>query len=229
MNALVEIKSRLEKVHDRIEKALISSGREGDSVRLIAVSKTFPAEYLSAAIGYGVTDLGESKVQESASKKPLVEGQARWHLIGHLQSNKVKKALQIYDLIQSVDSFKLAQEISRRAEHEIEILVQVNSSGEESKFGFSLDEAPEQVLEIAQLENVKVMGLMTIGRHAEDEIEIQKSFSDVRKIFEDLKRFENNKLSMTHLSMGMSGDFELALAQGATMLRIGSNIFGPRG
>jgi len=200
MNALIDIKSRLEIVHSQIEKGLISSGRENDSVRLVAVSKTFPAEYLSAAIGYGVTDLGESKVVESESKKPMVKGQAVWHLIGHLQTNKVKKALQIYDLIQSVDSLKLAREISKHASKEIEILVQINSSGEESKFGFSLDEASEQTLKISELENIKVMGLMTIGRHVQDEIEIRKSFADVRMIFDKLKKFENSKLSMTHLS-----------------------------
>ena len=136
MIAPVEIKSRLAEVNERIRNALISAGRADDTVTLVAVTKTFPAEYATAAIACGVTDIGESKVQESEAKQPLVKGSVRWHLIGHLQSNKVRKALEIYDLIQSVDSIKLAHEISKRAERDIEILVQVNTSGEDSKFGF---------------------------------------------------------------------------------------------
>jgi len=225
----VDIKKRLAEVNERIRNALISAGRQDAPVTLVAVTKTFPAEYVTTAIECGVTDIGESKVQDSAAKKPLVRGRANWHLIGHLQTNKVRKALEIYDLIQSVDSYKLAREISNRTEREIEILVQVNTSGEDSKFGLEPPLAQEETLRIAELEHIRVMGLMTIGPYVADETAIRKSFGELRRMFEDLKKFENDKLKMAHLSMGMSGDFELALSEGANMLRVGSSIFGPRG
>lgn len=229
MIAPVEIKSRLAEVNERIRNALISAGRADAPVTLVAVTKTFPAEYATAAIECGVTDIGESKVQESEAKKPLVRGSVRWHLIGHLQTNKVRKALEIYDLIQSVDSYKLAREISRQASQPVEILVQVNTSGEDSKYGLEPSAAREEILRISELEHVRVMGLMTIGPYVEDESAIRKSFRELRRMFEDLVKFESDKLKMAHLSMGMSGDFELALAEGANMLRVGSSIFGPRG
>jgi PLP dependent protein len=225
----VEIESRLEVVNGRIENAKSDSGLKNEQITLIAVSKTFPAKYCSKAIACGVTDLGESRIQDTESKIDQVKGSARWHLIGHLQSNKVAKALKLYDLIQSVDSYKLAETISNKAEREFEILVQINSSGEESKFGFSTDEAQDEILKIAELNNIKIMGLMTIGPYVTDETAIRASFTKVRDIFENLKRFENDKMIMKHLSMGMSGDFELAIKEGANMIRIGSLIFGPRG
>jgi len=226
LNKMVE---RLARVNEKLLNACKTAGREGEKVTLVAVSKTFPAEFLDAAISEGVTDLGESRVQEFEAKKPLVKGSARWHLIGHLQKNKVKKALQLFDLIQSVDSFALAEEISRRAEKEIEILVQVNSSGEDSKFGYEPSQLTDEVVKIAELNNIKVSGLMTIGPYTNDESKIRKSYKLVKELFDKLKRFETDKLRMKHLSMGMSGDFELAILEGANMVRVGSLIFGSRG
>jgi pyridoxal phosphate enzyme (YggS family) len=224
-----QIKSRLAEVYERIEKARDKAGRKNEKITLVAASKTFPPEYITAAIESGITDIGENRVQEFEAKKPKVKGSAKWHLIGHLQRNKVAKALELFDIIQSVDSLKLAKEISKRAEKETEILIEVNSSGEKSKYGFAMDKAEEQILKIAELENIRIMGLMTIGRFVDDEILIRKSFAPVKTMFEDLKKFENNRLKMVHLSMGMSGDFELAIDEGANMVRIGSLIFGPRG
>lgn len=224
-----QIKSRLAEVNERIEKARDKAGRKNEKITLVAVTKTFPPELITAAVASGVTDIGENRVQEFEVKKPKVTGSAKWHLIGHLQTNKVTKALELFDIIQSVDSVKLAMEISKRAEKEIEILIEVNSSGEDSKYGFEMDKAKDGILEIAELDNMRIMGLMTIGRFVDDEILIRKSFSPVKKMFDDLKKFENNRLKMVHLSMGMSGDFELAIDEGANMVRIGSLIFGPRG
>lgn len=224
-----KIKSGLSLVDERIQKALEKAGRPDDKVTLVAVTKTFPPEYLTTAIEHGVTDIGENRVQEFEAKKPKVKGTARWHLIGHLQRNKVKKAIEIFDIIQSVDSYKLAKEISKRSENDFEILIQVKSSGEESKFGLEMDGAEEEILRIAELDNIRIMGLMTIGRFVEEEALIRKSFTPVKEMFEDLKKHESNKLKMVHLSMGMSSDFELAIEEGANMVRIGSLIFGSRG
>ncbi len=229
MIAASEIGSRLEAVRESINNALIKAGRRGDEITLVAVTKTFPAEFLSEAIRCGLTDIGESRVQDFEEKKPKVEGRARYHMIGHLQRNKVKNALELFDMIQSVDSIRLAKEISRRAEKMTEVLVQINSSGEESKYGFDMDEATDRLLEIAELDNLKVMGLMTIGRFTDDETLIRKSFTPVKEMFDDLKKHEHDKLRMVHLSMGMSSDFELAIDEGANMLRIGTQIFGTRG
>ncbi len=224
-----KIRSGLSEVNERIRKALQKVGRPEDKITLVGVTKTFPPEYLTAAIECGITEIGESKVQEFEAKKPKVKGNARWHLIGHLQRNKVKKALPLFDMIQSVDSYKLAKEISKRAENKFEILIQVNSSGEKSKFGLEMDEAKEEILRIAELENIKIMGLMTIGRFVDDEALIRKSFTPVKEMFEDLKKYESDRLKMVHLSMGMSSDFELAIEEGANMVRVGSMIFGSRG
>jgi len=223
-----QLAERIALVRERIGKALTKAGRSGDSVRLVAVSKTFPAEYVSAAIAAGIGDIGENRVQECAVKKPQVAGSARWHLIGHLQTNKVSKALPLFDLIQSVDSRDLAQEISRRAEREVEVLAQINSSGEKTKHGFAPDSALEDILQLAQLEKIAVRGLMTIGPFVEDERLIRRSFAITRQLFERLKKCEHQKLRMVFLSMGMSSDFELAVAEGSNMVRIGSLIFGAR-
>ncbi|HEQ99190.1 MAG TPA: YggS family pyridoxal phosphate-dependent enzyme [candidate division Zixibacteria bacterium] len=224
-----KIKSGLSKVNQRIYKALEKAGRRDDEVTLVGVTKTFPPEYLTIAIECGLTEIGENRVQEFEAKKPKVKGRARWHLIGHLQSNKVKKAIELFDIIQSVDSYKLAKEISKRADGDFEILIQVNSSGEESKFGLEMDGAEEEILKIAELGNIRIMGLMTIGRFVEDETLIRKSFAPVKEMFEELKKYESDRFKMVHLSMGMSSDFELAIEEGANMVRIGSLIFGSRG
>jgi len=224
-----EIETRLAELRRCIDRALERAGREDEKIALVAVSKTFPAEYISAAISYGITDIGENRVQEFESKRPNIKGRARWHLIGHLQKNKINKALKLFDMIQSVDSYKLAQEISNRAQTDVDILIQINCSGEDSKFGFDLSEARDQVLKISELEHVSIKGLMTIGPFVDDENIVRRSFHPVREIFSDLKKHETDRLKMDFLSMGMSNDFEWAIAEGANMIRVGSLIFGQRG
>ena len=224
-----EIETNLARLREEIDRALEKAGRKSESLVLVAVTKTHPAEYIDAAIRYGITDIGENRIQEFESKRPRVMGQARWHLIGHLQKNKINKALALFDLIQSVDSFGLAEEISKRAGKDVEVLVQVNSSGEESKYGFAPDQAKEETLRIAELEHIKVKGLMTIGPFVDDEIMVRKSFVPVKKMFDDLKQFETENVKMDYLSMGMSNDFAWAIAEGANMIRVGSLIFGARG
>ena len=228
MTSVAEIAKRLEQVKQKIARALENSGRAGDPVTLVTVSKTFPAENLSVAISAGASDIGESKVQEFEEKKPKVEGNARWHLIGHLQRNKVKKALPLFDMIQSVDSYKLAREIDKRAEKPFQVLIQVNCSGEDSKFGLPLADAKDKILKMAELPKLDIRGIMTIGPLTDDESRIRASYSATRELFESMKQYQQENLKMEILSMGMSGDFELAIAEGATMVRVGSAIFGPR-
>jgi hypothetical protein len=228
MTSVAEIAKRLEQVNQKIARALENSGRAGDPVTLVTVSKTFPAENLSAAISAGASDIGESKVQEFEEKKPEVEGNARWHLIGHLQRNKVKKALPLFDMIQSVDSYKLAKEIDKRAEKPFQVLIQVNCSGEDSKFGLPLADAQDEILKMAELPKLDIRGIMTIGPLTDDESRIRASYSATRELFESMKQYQQENLKMEILSMGMSGDFELAIAEGATMVRVGSAVFGPR-
>ena len=224
-----EIETNLARLRADIDLALEKAGRKNQNIILVAVTKTHPAEYIDAAIKCGITDIGENRVQEFESKRPQVMARARWHLIGHLQTNKINKALALFDLIQSVDSFKLAQEISKRAQADVEILIQVNSSGEETKYGFAPDQAKEETLRIAELEHIKVKGLMTIGPFVDDEIMVRESFIPVKKMFDDLKQSETDNVKMDYLSMGMSNDFPWAIAEGANMIRVGSLIFGARG
>jgi len=179
----------------------------------------------------GITEIGENRVQEAKSKFEAIGDRARWHLVGHLQTNKVKAALEMFDLIHSLDSMKLANEISSRAQSinkEARVLLQVNTSAEESKFGLE----PERVLgfaqQVATLPNLKVLGLMTIGPFTEDDTLIRRSFRELRRLFQELKEASIPNIDMEILSMGMSADYEVALQEGANMLRIGTSIFGPR-
>lgn len=228
MTSVAEIKKSLEQVNQKIARALESSGRAGDKVTLVTVSKTFSADRISVAISAGASDIGESKVQEFEEKKPKIDGRARWHLIGHLQRNKVKKALPLFDIIQSVDSYKLAKEIDKRAEEPFQVLIQVNCSGEDSKFGLPLAEAGDEILRMAELPNLDIRGIMTIGPLTDDESRIRASYNATRELFESMKQYRKDNLKMEILSMGMSADFELAIAEGATMVRVGSAIFGQR-
>ncbi len=229
MVGLEEIETNLARLRADIDLALEKAGHKNENITLVAVTKTHPPEYIETAIKCGITDIGENRVQEFESKRPRVKAQARWHLIGHLQTNKINKALALFDLIQSIDSFKLAEEISKRAQNDVEVLIQVNSSGEDSKYGFAPDRAKEETLRIAELEHIKVKGLMTIGPFVDDEIMVRKSFVSVREIFDDLKQSETDNVKMDYLSMGMSNDYAWAIAEGANMIRVGSLIFGARG
>jgi pyridoxal phosphate enzyme (YggS family) len=224
------IKENLQIVTNKMARAAEKSGRDVIDITLVAVSKTHPAEAIRAAVESGVTDIGESRIQEAIPKIELLGGIARWHMIGHLQTNKVKRAVSVFDMIQSVDSLNLAREIDRRAGEEgkrIDCFLEVKSSGEESKFGFGTDELIDLLGEISSLENINLCGLMTIGPLVDDENLIRKAFRLTRELF--LKGREVVGESFTTLSMGMSDDFEMAIEEGSTMVRVGRAIFGQRG
>jgi pyridoxal phosphate enzyme (YggS family) len=230
MDAL-RIRENLARVEERIAAALGRAGRR-DEVALIAVTKTHPVSTVEAALEAGLRRLGENRVLELEEKvNALGRDRAEWHLIGHLQRNKVRKALPLFDLIHSVDSLRLAEELSREGERAgivVEGLVQVNTSGEESKYGFSADEAVEAVGRIAALPSLRITGLMTMAPFTADEGVLRRTFAGARDLFERCAR-EVSGFEARHLSMGMSNDFEVAVEEGSTMVRLGSILFGERG
>ena len=226
------MKQRLEKVRERIRQAAESSNRDADSVRLVAVSKTVAADIVREAIEAGVTILGESYVQEARDKfKALVQYPVSWHFIGHLQSNKAKYAVRLFDLIHSVDSLKLTRELNKQAakvDKVQQILVQVNISGEDTKSGISADEAPGLIAEIGRLKNIAVKGLMTMPPYFYQPEKVRPFFAALRELRDRIKEHTPPNVSLDELSMGMTGDFEVAIKEGATLVRIGTAIFGER-
>lgn len=210
-------------VRAAVAAAAARAGRDLESVRLIAVTKTFPPEVCIAALEAGLTDLGENRVQEGAAKVAALAERGLepvWHLIGHLQSNKVKAALGAFAVIHSVDSLDLATAISRRASAPVPILLEVNVAVEPSKFGFAPEEIPPAYRQIAALPNLDVRGLMTVAPQVDHPERVRPVFRRLRGLAESL--------GLPELSMGMSGDYQVAVEEGATMVRIGSALFGPR-
>ena len=227
----MNIKENIENVKERIALAAKRSGRNPEDVLLIAVSKTYPAEDILKALDCGITDIGENKVQEMCEKKPQLPESTRIHLIGHLQTNKVKQALKNACMIHSVDSLHLAREISRIAVREgidAEILLQVNVARDGAKFGFDEDELERALAEISTLPGVKVRGLMTVPAIETDPETTRGYFKEMNRLFKAYKNTGYSNISMDYLSMGMSGDFEIAVEEGANMVRVGSLIFGAR-
>jgi pyridoxal phosphate enzyme (YggS family) len=224
-----QIARNIELVRQKIEKRCQNLGLNVSEITIVGVSKTFPASAAAEAVKAGMTDLGENKVQEATEKIPRVQPRPTWHLVGHLQQNKVKKALELFDVIQSVDSVELAGQISEKCgalgKKEI-IYLQVNSSGEPQKSGFEPTEILKVLEEIRSLPNLTISGLMTIGPLTEDMKKIEKSFVLTQKLFEQIQQIIGS--GFNKLSMGMSGDYELALDYGANVLRIGTAIFGAR-
>ena len=224
------IRNNIDRVLERAAKAAQRAGRDPKDITLIAVSKMHPAEDVEAAAACGVLNFGENKVQELLSKQPLVEIPVRWHLIGHLQTNKVRQAVGKVVLIHSVDSMHLAEEIDKRSAAAgivSDILIQVNAAQEESKFGVGLNEAEALALQAAEeFKNIRIRGLMEIAPYAEDPEEVRIYFRQVAKLYEELK--SAGITSMDTLSMGMSGDFEIAIEEGSTHIRVGTAIFGER-
>lgn len=221
------LEEKLSTVRRKIEQAKKESGQD---VTLIAVTKTHPVEVINEAIDLGVTDIGENKVQEILDKYDKVKP-VRWHLIGHLQTNKVKYIIDKVCLIHSVDSIKLMDEIERQAaKHNLtmEILIQVNITGEETKFGVSPDELEKLLLHAGTLNHVKVVGLMTILAKIDSEVSRRLHFDDIFNKFVDISSNKYDNVTMKYLSMGMSGDYELAVSCGSNMVRVGSAIFGER-
>ncbi len=225
------IRENLEQVEENIRKACARSGRDRGDVKLIAVSKTKPVEMLREAYDAGCRDFGENKVQELTAKYEQMPKDIRWHMIGHLQRNKVKYIVGKVYLIHSVDSLRLAEEISREAVRQnvtVSVLVEVNVAGEESKFGTTDAEAADLVAEIAKLPNILVKGLMTIAPYVDFSEENRLYFAKLKQIYVDIIQKNIDNVCMEELSMGMTGDYETAIEEGATYIRIGTGIFGER-
>jgi pyridoxal phosphate enzyme (YggS family) len=216
----------------RIKKAAAACNRPLDSIQLIAVSKTMPAEIVKEAIEAGVTDLGENYIQEARDKvSALATSDVNWHYIGHLQSNKAKYAVRLFDLIHSVDSLKLARELNKYAQKNDKIqsiLVQVNVAREDTKSGIYVENTIELLKNISQLENISVSGLMTMPPFFNAPEKVRPFFAALRKLRDEIRAEGIPNIAMQELSMGMTGDFEAAIEEGATMVRIGTAIFGER-
>ena len=221
----------LAEVERRICAACERAGRSREEVTLIAVSKTKPISMIEELLPGGTRDFGENKVQELCEKYEQLPKDIRWHLIGHLQRNKVKYVVDKACLIHSVDSLRLAEAISeegRKRQLSLPVLIEVNVAGEESKFGVSPEETEELIRKIAKLPAVSVKGLMTIAPFVEDPEENRVHFANLKKLNVDIKRKSIDNVSMNVLSMGMTGDYEVAIEEGATMVRVGTGIFGER-
>ncbi len=225
------IKENLDQIHSAVNQACDRSGRRPDDIQLVAVTKTVEADVMNAAVEFGVNIVGENRVQEIRRKFDDVQKGPKWHLIGHLQTNKVKYIIDKVDMIHSVDSFRLAEEISKRAEkadRQIEILLQVNVAGEDQKFGVEPNQLEPLIHEIQSLNGVKIKGLMLIAPYADDPEDVRPVFRRLKEIFDDLKNKEYKNVDLQYLSMGMTNDFEVAIEEGANFIRVGSGIFGAR-
>ncbi|MBR4754090.1 MAG: YggS family pyridoxal phosphate-dependent enzyme [Lachnospiraceae bacterium] len=225
------IKENLEEVRKNIEAACKRAGRSADEVTLISVSKTKPVSDLMEAYDAGVRVFGENKVQEINDKYPQMPSDVHWHMIGHLQRNKVKYIVDKVDLIHSVDSLRLAQTISEEAvkkDCDVDILIEVNVAEEESKFGITVDNTVSLIKDIAFLPRIHVQGLMTIAPYVEVPEENRTIFSALKKLSVDIAKQNIDNVYMGILSMGMTGDYEVAIEEGATMVRVGTGIFGAR-
>ena len=225
------IKDNIEEVKNKIAAACQEAGRAPEEVTLIAVSKTKPVELLREAYDCGCRDFGENKVQELLDKYEVMPKDIRWHMIGHLQRNKVKYIVDKVALIHSVDSLRLAEEISREAVKKdtcVNILIEVNVAEEETKFGVTCNEVKKLVQDIAKLPNIRVKGLMTIAPFVENAEQNRPIFSKLRKISVDIMEENIDNITMEILSMGMTGDYVVAVSEGAACVRVGTGIFGVR-
>jgi pyridoxal phosphate enzyme (YggS family) len=224
------IHERLAEVRARMAEAARKAGRQPSETELIAVTKTQPPEVLQEALQAGQTLFGENRVQEARAKMPLVSSRARWHFIGHLQKNKVRQALPVFEMLHGIDSLQLARDIERIADEDGQkprVLLEVNVAGEGSKFGFKPAALPEDLETlIAEMPRLEVMGLMAIPPLAPKPEDSRKYFATLRKLRDQLE--ENLRVGLPELSMGTSGDYEVAIEEGATLVRVGTAIFGER-
>ena len=221
----------LKKVEDNVDAACRKAGRSRDEVTLIAVSKTKPVEMLSTIYNQGIRDFGENKVQEMCDKMEQLPSDIRWHMVGHLQTNKVKYIVGHTTLIHSVDSLHLAKEIEKQAEKKdvtVDILVEVNIAEEESKFGVTCKEVLPLIQQIAHFKNIHICGLMTIAPNVSNPEENRVHFRNLHKLLVDINGKNIDNINMNELSMGMTGDYEVAIEEGATYVRVGTGIFGNR-
>ena len=228
-----QLRQRLERVHERMAEAAVRANRRPDDVKLVVVSKTHPAEIIREAIVAGVTDLGENRVQEAEAKIPEVGRQAaRWHLIGHLQSNKARRAVELFDVIHSLDSAALARRLDRACgemgREELPVLIQIDLGQEATKSGSAESEVPEIIDAIRQSQRLRLTGLMTLPPYFDDPEQARPFFRRLRELRDELRAQGVFGESSGELSMGMTHDYEVAIEEGATMVRVGTAIFGAR-
>lgn len=220
------IGDNLNRVEDTIDNTLAKIGRK-DSVTIVAVTKTQPSEVIETALLEGISIIGENRVQEAAQKYELIGDRVRWQMVGHLQRNKVKQAVQIFEMIQSIDKVETAAEIDKRVNRPLDVLIEINSSGEDTKSGVEPAGLFKLVDGLLPLNNIRIRGLMTIGPFTDDETLIRQAFSLMRKKYEELaSRYE--ELEIDTLSMGMSADYTAAIEEGSNMVRLGTVLFGAR-
>lgn len=224
----MDIPTRFEEIRDRMERAMERAGRDASAVTLVAVTKTRSMDEMARAVAAGVRDVGENKVQEAEAKKPELHASARWHFVGHLQKNKAKKAVELFDLIHTVDSAAIGQRIDRLAAERGKVqpvLVQVDLAGEETKDGLPEEELFPTLEKLRECSNLRVDGLMVLPPYFDDTDEVRPYFQRLRELSDN---GQERGLVGRELSMGMSHDFEVAIEEGATLIRVGTALFGPR-
>ncbi|NLC99545.1 MAG: YggS family pyridoxal phosphate-dependent enzyme [Gammaproteobacteria bacterium] len=231
--SIEQLRQNIATIQARIDQACADAGRDPQEVRLLPVSKTHPADYLRLAYAAGCRMLGENKVQEAHQKWQELEDltDLKWSVIGHLQTNKAKYVARFASEFHALDSLRLAQALDQRLTIEdryLDVLVQINTSGEESKYGIDPEQAPELIAQLGGLSRLRVRGLMTLAMNSEDREAVRGCFVQLRELRDSLQAIAPAGMQLTELSMGMSGDFELAIAEGATIVRIGQAIFGAR-
>ncbi len=224
------LKSNIEEIEAKIAAAAVKSDRRREDITLVAIAKTFENDVTKAVIDYGIKDIGEARIQEAEPKIRQMGKICRWHMVGHLQRNKVKNAVELFDMIQSLDSERLAEEVEKRydaANKSIECLVEVNISGEETKYGITPEKTVDFIQKVKnEMPHIILRGLMTIGPNVKDRQHIRDAFRSTRKLFEKSQKIGGGNFDI--LSLGMSGDYELAIEEGSNMVRIGTAIFGER-
>ncbi len=228
----MSIKENWEKISEEVEEASVKSGRNPEEIKIVAVSKTFPPEVVSEAAKAGATDFGENYVQDFLTKyEALKDSNIKWHFIGHLQSNKIKYIFDKIYMIHTLDSIKLAESINKKlknADKKLKALIQVNIGEEKNKFGIDVSECERFLEKMQNFTNLRIEGLMTIPPYFTKAEKVRPYFAKMKKLFEKLKKFNSDNIDLKELSMGMSNDFKIAIEEGATIVRIGTAVFGAR-
>ncbi len=227
----IDLKENLDRINDEIEKIVSKQGRKREDITLIAVSKTVDIDVANEAISLGAKDLGENRVQEIERKMDSLEGDYNMHMIGGLQTNKVRFLIDKVKMIHSLDRMSLAKEINRRAKSAnsvMDVLIQVNVSGEETKGGFSPEEVVDFLRKIEDMDHIRVRGLMTMAPHEEDPEDTRPVFKKLKSLYDEIAGLDIKNVDMKYLSMGMTNDYKIALEEGSNMIRVGTAIFGAR-
>lgn len=228
---VIILKQNIKRIREEINEILIRTGREDEDVTLVAVTKTVDVDTINEAIDFGITDIGENRVQELTKKIDLIGDRVNYHLIGHLQTNKVKYIIDKVKLIHSLDRISLAKELDKRAKQNdliINTLVQVNVAEEDTKFGLEVSQVLPFIEQVLAYDNIRIRGLMTMAPYTDDEVLLRKVFRTMYELKEKILSQDYENLSMDYLSIGMTNDYKIALEEGSNMIRVGSGIFGER-